>query len=163
MCMDYSFSEAMKNTNLTGIHTVLSIYDIMCQYCVNMYKRFEDMKGIRLPPETTILHAIGLWHVHGHKEECLYRWATTYIPGVGIVDGEALESNWSVLNRTSQSARGATTAHCAEIIDDHMGDANWKKTINIGMVNLTLSSETTDTNFSWINCEKISMGCDGIR
>ena len=136
ICMDYSFSEAMKHTNLTGIHTVLSIYDIMCQYCVNMYKRFQDMKGLRLPPDTTILHAIGLWHVHGHKEECLYRWATTFIPGVGVVDGEALESNWSVLNRTSRSARGATTAHRAEIIDDHMGDANWKKSINIGILNL---------------------------
>ena len=163
MCMDYSFSEAMKNTNLTGIHTVLSIYDIMCQYCVNMYKRFEDMKGIRLPPDAEILHTIGLWHVHGHKEECLYCWATTYIPGVGIVDGEALESNWSVLNRTSRSARGATTAHRAEIIDDHMGDSNRKRTTNIGMFHCTLHEGIPEIESSGINCEKISTGSDGIR
>ena len=128
-----------------------------------MYKRFQDMKGIRLPPDTTILHAIGLWHVHGHKEECLYRWATTYIPGVGIVDGEALESNWSVLNRTSRSARGATTAHRAEIIDDHMGDANWKKTTNIGKLNLSLQERTSNTICSGIDCQKIPSGRDGIR
>ncbi len=67
---------------------------------------------------------------HGHKDECLYRFATTYIAGVGIVDGEILESLWSLLNRISRSCRGMTTAHRAEVIDDHMGDSNWKKTIN---------------------------------
>ncbi len=53
--------------------------------------------------------------------------------GSGIVDGEILESLWSLLNRISRSCRGMTTAHRAEVIDDHMGDSNWKKTINMGL------------------------------
>ena len=109
------------------------------------------------------MHAIGLWHIHGHKEECLYRWATTYIPGVGIIDGEALESNWSVLNRTSRSARGATTAHRAEIIDDHMGDANWKKTTNIGMSTVPSYRSLSDDMYSWNNYQEISAGSGGIH
>ncbi len=85
-----------------------------------------------MPDTLTIIQAIGLWHVHGHKEECLYRFASTYIPGVGVVDGEILETLWSLLNRISRTCRGMTTAHRTEVLDDHMGDSNWKKTINMG-------------------------------
>ena len=138
--MDYSLSEALKSTNTNGITHSLCIYDIMCQYHVNFHKRYANLDTISLPDRMKIIHAIGLWHVHGHKEECLYRFSTTYIPGIGIVDGEVLETLWSLLNRTSKSARGATTAHRAEILDDHMGDSNWKKTINIGRTNGILIS-----------------------
>lgn len=131
--MDYSLSEALKTTNMDGIKYALCIYDIMCQYHVNLVRRFTEQSGLSLPDTLTIIKAIGLWHVHGHKEECLYRFATTYIPGVGMVDGEILETLWSLLNRTSRSCRGMTTAHRAEVLDDHMGDSNWKKTINMGM------------------------------
>ncbi|KAH9477652.1 hypothetical protein JR316_0009878 [Psilocybe cubensis] len=63
--------------------------------------------------------------------ECLYNYASTYVPGVGIIDGEILEPLWSVLNDTSRSTRSATTAHQAEVLDDHMWDSNWKKNINM--------------------------------
>ncbi|KAH9477049.1 hypothetical protein JR316_0010965 [Psilocybe cubensis] len=63
--------------------------------------------------------------------ECLYNYASTYILGVGIIDGEILELLWSVLNDTFRSTCSATTAHQAEVLDDHMGDSNWKKTINM--------------------------------
>ncbi len=86
----------------------------MCQYHVNLIRRFAEHSGLTLPDTLTIIKAIGLFHVHGHKDECLYRFATTYIPGVGIVDGEILESLWSLLNRISRSCRGMTTAHRAE-------------------------------------------------
>ncbi|KAF8956034.1 hypothetical protein BDZ97DRAFT_1672276, partial [Flammula alnicola] len=131
MCMDFSLSEAFKTTHMEGISCTLCVYDIMCQYHVKLTKRFREQHGLTLPATLKLMKAIGLWHVHGHKEECLYRFATTYIPGVGIVDGEILETLWSLLNRTSRSARGVTTAHRTEILDDHMGDSNWKKTINM--------------------------------
>ena len=132
MCMDYSLSQAFQSTNMDSIKFSLCIYDIMCQYHVNLIRRFTEHSKLTLPETLTIIQAIGLWHVHGHKEECLYRFATTYIPGVGVVDGEILETLWSLLNRTSQTCRGMTTAHRAEVLDDHMGDSNWKKTINMG-------------------------------
>jgi len=49
-----------------------------------------------------------------------------------VIDSEMLETLWLVINQTAQRTRGATTAHCTEILDDHMGDSNWKKTINMG-------------------------------
>ena len=36
--------------------------------------------------------AIGLFHVHAHKEDCFFRFASTFIPGSGIVAGQILES-----------------------------------------------------------------------
>ncbi len=103
----------------------------MCQYHVNLARRFAESSKLTIPETLTVIKAIGLWHVHGHKDECLFRFATTYIPGVGIVDGEILETLWSLLNRTSRSCRGSTVAHRTEVLDDHMGDSNWKKTINM--------------------------------
>ncbi len=96
----------------------------MCQYHVNLARRFAESSKLTIPETLTVIKAIGLWHVHGHKDECLFRFATTYIPGVGIVDGEILETLWSLLNRTSRSCRGSTVAHRTEVLDDHMGDSN---------------------------------------
>jgi hypothetical protein len=76
--------------------------------------------------------AIGLFHVHGHKAECLYRFASSFIPGAGIVAGEIIKSLWATLNTITPATRKATLAHWAEIIDDHTGDSNFKKTIRMG-------------------------------
>jgi len=89
---------------------------------------------LKIPDHIGLIHAIGLFHVHGHKDECLYRWATNYVPGAGVVDGEVLETLWSVLNTVSASTRTASLAHRTEILDDHMNDSNWKKMQNIGRV-----------------------------
>ncbi|KAF9535353.1 hypothetical protein CPB83DRAFT_912115 [Crepidotus variabilis] len=130
MNIDYSFSETLKTTNIDGLPTVLHIYDIMCQYKVNMPERFRDSPYLSTPQSLQrVLKAIGQFHVHAHKEGCLYRFSTSYIPGVGLVDGEILETLWAILNEVSRSTRTATIQHRAEILDDHMGDSNYKKII----------------------------------
>ena len=49
-----------------------------------------------------------------------------------MVDGEILETLWSTLNHISPSMRTASLAHRTEVLDDHMNDSNWKKTVSIG-------------------------------
>jgi len=132
MHMDYAVSEATKTTNMTSIKKLALIYDVMCEYGVHLDERFLKYIGLSLPEGLDIIKAIGLFHVHGHIDECLHRYATTYIPNLGMIDGEILETLWSVINQTARSTRGATTAHRTEVLDDHMGDSNWKKTINMG-------------------------------
>jgi Kyakuja-Dileera-Zisupton transposase len=132
MHMDWSFCEALATTNLNGITDVMEIYDIICRYSIHLLDRVADSKYLELPDSIRLIKAIGLFHVHGHRDGCLYRFATSYVPGAGIVDGEVLETLWAVLNEVSRSTRTATLAHRAEIIDDHMGDSNWKKIINMG-------------------------------
>ncbi|KAG6903916.1 hypothetical protein DXG01_013958 [Tephrocybe rancida] len=70
-------------------------------------------------------------HVHGHKDDCYRRFASSFIPGAAITAGEILETLWASLNKVSSQARTATLAHRAEILDDHMSDSNWKKIINM--------------------------------
>jgi hypothetical protein len=130
MNMDWSHAEALNNTNIGEIPTVLLCYDVMCEYHVKLKDRIARNPLLHFP-NVAIEKAIGLFHVHGHKDECFFRFATSFIPGAGIVDGEVLETLWSVLNNISRSTRTATLAHRAEILDDHMNDSNWKKMVGI--------------------------------
>ena len=72
-----------------------------------------------------------MFHVHGHQDSCFFRYATLFIKGAGMVDGEILETLWSTLNSISPSLRTATLAHRSEVLDDHMNDGNWKKMVSI--------------------------------
>ena len=106
------------------------IYDIACQYIIHL----RDRIGHLLPAGLEIDRAIGLFHVHDHKEECFHRFASSFIPGAGIVAGEILESLWASLNRISPSTRTASLAHRVEIIDDHTSDSNHKKALGMGLL-----------------------------
>lgn len=131
--IDYSLSETCKHTHcLHGVRKILHIYDIECQYCKNLAKRFAAGKSFVSLPVVEFEKAIGMFHVHGHQDSCFFRYATTFIKGAGMVDGETMETNWSTLNTVSPSVRTATLAHRSEVLDDHMNDGNWKKLVNIG-------------------------------
>ena len=132
MNMDWSLCEALASTNVSGIDSVLHIYDIGCQYHIHLRDRINTNPLLEVDDKIKLVEAIGLFHVHGHQDECLYRYATSYIPGAGIVDGEIMETLWAILNTVSPSTRTATQAHRTEILDDHMGHSNFKKLVSIG-------------------------------
>lgn len=113
------------------------IYDIACQYSVHLHDRI----GHLLPMGMEIDRAIGLFHVHAHREQCLYRFSSSFIPGSGIVAGEILESLWSSLNTITPSTRTATLAHRDEVIDDHSADSNFKKMIAMREPKIHTSSD----------------------
>ena len=71
-----------------------------------------------------------MFHIHGHKNECFARYASTFIPGVGVVDGEIIETLWEPLNHIAPSTRKVSLEHHQEIIDDHM---NNKKLLCMGV------------------------------
>lgn len=132
MNMDYSLAQALNNMNLNGIQDVLMLYDIMCQYSKNLHRRFAGNPFLEFPDNLKIIPGIGLFHVHGHQNSCLVRYAPSFIKGAGQVDGEIIETLWSTLNDTSRTTRTATLAHRTEILDDHMNDSNWKKLTKSG-------------------------------
>jgi Kyakuja-Dileera-Zisupton transposase len=125
--VDFAFLRALSSTSVAPEQGVLLIYDIACQYSVYL----QDRIGNQLPAGLDIDVAIGLFHVHAHKDQCFFQYATSFIPGAGIVAGEILESLWSSLNSISPTARTATLAHRAEMLDDHATDSNHKKTLGI--------------------------------
>jgi hypothetical protein len=126
--IDWVFLQALKNCNMDVEQGAMLIYDIVCQYIIYLLQRI----GHLLPEGLKIDRAIGLFHVHGHKEQCLYRYATTFIPGAAVTVGEILEMLWSSLNTISPTMRTATLAHRAETIDDHATDSNHHKMLGIG-------------------------------
>lgn len=129
--MDYAFVNAINL--IPDIVLVMLLYDIICQYLINMMKRVEQVRAfLKLPAGLRIKAAIGLFHVHGHVKECFARYAPTFIRGAGMIAGEIIETLWNPLNHTSSSARTMTWFHRQEYLDAHMGDSNWKKTINMG-------------------------------
>ena len=144
MNMDWSLTEALATTNIGCIKEILHIYDCNCQYCVHLRERINRNPHLHIAEHIELSHAIGLFHVHGHKDECLYRWATNYVPGAGVIDGEVLETLWSVLNTVSSATRTASLAHRAEILDDHMNDNNWKKLLHIGEYIIQHAMNSTD-------------------
>lgn len=131
--MDYAFVNAINFIIQTAI--VLMIYDIICQYIKNFRKRVEQVpQYLSIPENVQIKQAIGLFHVHGHVNECFARYAPTFIHGAGMLVGEIIETLWSPLNHTASSARSMTWYHRQEYLDTHMGDSNWKKLTNMGNV-----------------------------
>ena len=126
--MDFAFVNAMNYIPL--IISVLLLYDIMCQFWVHFLSRIAGY--LQLDAPFAIKRGIGLFHVHGHIKECYPRYAPTFIPGAGMVDGEVIETLWNTLNHTASSARAMSWYHRQEYLDAHMADSNWKKLLRMG-------------------------------
>ena len=139
MNMDYALCEGIKHSNTDGISGVILAYDVNCQYSINFQRRVATGPFLDFPAGLALLPAIGLFHVHGHQDQCYARYAPTFVRGIGKVDGEILETNWSVLNGISPMTRTMTLAHRTEVMDAHIADNNWKKMVNMGEINCNLT------------------------
>ena len=84
MNMDYALCQALKNTMTDDEKRVIFVYDINCQYMVNLMARIKrGAKHLWLRPGLLFVPGISLFHVHGHQEICFPRFAPTFIPGAG--------------------------------------------------------------------------------
>ena len=92
MSMDYCISEAVKTTHMEPLQKMALIYDVICEYGIHMDSCFLNHPGLSLPEGLEVIKAIGLFHVYGHISECLHHYATMYIPFLGVIDGEILET-----------------------------------------------------------------------
>ena len=101
MNIDYALCEALKTMVVGDGDKVMIIYDVMCQYHDHLWERINQNPFLSLPEKVQLLMAIGLFHVHRHQDSCLFQFATSFIPGVGMVDGEIFESLWAQLNDIS--------------------------------------------------------------
>lgn len=147
--VDFAFLAALETTHVAGMDRVLLLYDIACQYSIHLMERI----GKFLPSGVVVDRGIGMFHVHGHQEECFYRFAPSFIPGAGNVAGEIVETLWSELNQISSSTRTMTLAARAETLDDHTSDSNFKKTIG-----MRTCESTPGDNCPLIDLRKFSAG-----
>ncbi|KAL4079712.1 hypothetical protein J3A83DRAFT_4155338 [Scleroderma citrinum] len=128
--MDYALVHAMQHGLGPG-QRVIHFYDINCQYSKNLACQLKVNQFISMLASLTIQPGIGLWHMHGHQTECFVWYAPNFIPGVGHVDGEIIETLWSSLNIISPSGQGMATPHWQELLDFQMNDNNFLKMVQM--------------------------------
>ncbi|KAI1783871.1 hypothetical protein LXA43DRAFT_902761, partial [Ganoderma leucocontextum] len=139
-CVDFQGGERQRNMDyvlhwilayMNGLSFILVMYDVMCQYFVNLLARFRLSPSLHMPADLTFLRGIGQFHVHGHIAQCFPRFSPNFIRGAGVQDGEIIETLWNKTNAIADCTRGMSSAHRREVIDDTMNDSNWMKLTRI--------------------------------
>ena len=135
--MDPAMASSLKCWKELCLH--ISGYDINCQYQIHFKKRMAwlggqtgnlpSVSGARFP---TTLVVVGKFHLPTHKASCHYKYSYHWLPGVGMMDGEALEHIWTILNDIEGSIHEMTVGHCHNIINNHHLDMNVQRTHSIG-------------------------------
>lgn len=129
--IDYSICNALQH-NTEGFDSALVIYDIGCQWSINIVKRIRKCTGLIMTVEE-LLVTIGKFHLSAHIADCFTRFSLNFMKGAGQVDGKILETLWSAFNKIAGSARTMTAAGRQEIYDNFMRDSNWKKLVGSSM------------------------------
>ena len=128
--MDYALSQTMTIGGIEKIPRLLLLYDIMCQWGIHVKQRFA-LNGLSMPKVNEVLRGVGIWHVYAHVNRCFGRYAPIYLKHVGLVDGEILETLWSLLNQVSESCQTMSLESREETINFHMNDINRKKNMEM--------------------------------
>jgi len=115
---------------------VVAIYDVACQWSRNSKRRVKSSKYLGVPSGLKLVPAVGKWHLGAHVVDCFPKFSLNFIQGIGQVDGEILETLWSITNKVSGTTRAMGKSHRSEVLDDVMYDSNWKKWVGIGECNL---------------------------
>jgi hypothetical protein len=134
--MDYAICQALKRFPRHKL--VLIIYDICCQWYIHFRERVSESEFLEFWEELEITPAVGKWHLAAHVSECFHRFSLNFIEGAAEVEGEIMETLWSVLDEVAGMTQGMSLAHRQEVLDDYMNDSNWRKIIRIGTIFLIL-------------------------
>lgn len=129
--MDYSICQALK----FFLRHVLAliIYDICCQWSIHFRKRVSESEFLEVWESLKVIPAVGKWHLAAHVTECFHKFSLNFVEGAAEVEGEIMETLWSVLDDVAGITQAMSVAHRQEVLDDYMNDSNWKKVIRISM------------------------------
>lgn len=130
MNIDYAVCQSLSS--MESDCRVITIYDVACQWSRKFRRRVDASNYLDFPLEMTIVPAVGKWHLGAHILECFPKYSLNFIKGVGQVDGEILETLWSITNKVAGTTRAMGKSHRSEVLDDNMYDSNWKKWTGMG-------------------------------
>ncbi|VDB85616.1 unnamed protein product [Peniophora sp. CBMAI 1063] len=158
--VDKSLDSAFQQTITTHITRIQLLYDIWCRYGVHLKKRFKH-SGLNWPEFREVLQGVGVWHLYGHVPECHRRFSPSYSPRSGIVDGEILETLWSLLNAVLQSCRGMSLAAREEKINIHMNDINYRKIVGmVGTLVRKYRKYSAELSIRHRHLARLELSCD---
>ncbi|KAF9471168.1 hypothetical protein BDN70DRAFT_939144 [Pholiota conissans] len=128
---DLQKGECLSNNSLERL--VVS-YDIACQWSKNLHSRSEIYPSnfLSMFPDTDIEFLVPKFHLPAHVIDCQLEYSFNLVPKVGRTDGEAPERGWAAANAVATSTREMGPGSRRDVLDDHFGDYNWRKIIDIG-------------------------------
>jgi hypothetical protein len=127
--MDYVLNRALQQSPLTK--QVILSYDINCQYSIHLLDCLKKGHPYLNQPLANILFAIGSFHLGAHVTDCFHQYSLHFMQGAGTIDGEILETLWVSQNKLASSTQAMSQAHRSEVLDDIMGDSDWKKVFGL--------------------------------
>lgn len=123
--MDYALASVLSQQS--SLLWIIFLYDIACQYWINLIKRFTTSFSQQVPTATRLRYGVGKMHIQGHKDNCMYRFSLNYMQCCRRTPGEMVETCWVEGNQTGASTREMNAGHRHDMLDDFHGDWNWRK------------------------------------
>ncbi|EEB91988.1 hypothetical protein MPER_09564 [Moniliophthora perniciosa FA553] len=103
-------------------------YDIACQWFKNFLERMHEMPAyLHLPKYTTLHFKVPKFHLPAHVPSCFAPFSFNFTKGVGKVDGEGIERQWSLLNPVARSLSMMSAGGRSDTLDDFCNFLNWRK------------------------------------
>ena len=133
--MDYIFFSCLRLFNFKQLPEFVVSYDICCQWYKNLWERMA-----KYPSELHINYQEKIWtflilkfHLPAHIMKCQTAFSFNFNRGVGRSEGESLERGWADANNAAGSTAEMGPGHRRDVMDDHFGDSNWRKTMKMGL------------------------------
>ncbi|KAM5531911.1 hypothetical protein V8D89_014422 [Ganoderma adspersum] len=106
-------------------------YNINCQYRIyfksrimELQEQFPTLSTCRILFFPYTLPGIGKFHAPAHTSSCHTAYSYNFLPGVGMMDREALEQIWSIFNSLTLRTKEISSGHCHDVINDFHSNMN---------------------------------------
>ncbi|KDQ18432.1 hypothetical protein BOTBODRAFT_171279 [Botryobasidium botryosum FD-172 SS1] len=123
--MDYVLASVLRQQ--APLLWIMFLYDIACQYWINLLKQFKASFPGQVSTAVTLRYGVGKLHIQGHTDDCMYRHSLNYMECCGRTHGEVVETCWAEGNQAGVSTREMNAGHRHNALDDFHGDWNWRK------------------------------------
>jgi len=130
--MDLALICSLGPSLRAGISRVLLSYDIACQWNKNLPSRLASYNvspPLELPKYWKVV--VPKFHLPGHGTECQLLYNLAYTKWAGRMDGERIESGWSLTNPMATWTRESGPNARRGILDDHWNADNWRKLLRL--------------------------------
>jgi hypothetical protein len=93
--------------------------------------------------QANLLRDVRFWipqlHIHGHNDDCQYRYSLSFADGVGRTHGEGIETCWAEQNQIGGMIKEMGKGHRHNTLEDFSGDWNWLKAQQMGTVSSSIT------------------------
>ncbi|KAG1823937.1 uncharacterized protein BJ212DRAFT_1261791 [Suillus subaureus] len=109
-------------------------YDIVCQWHKNLWAHMKSFPQSHALDHLTkyICFFMPKFHLLTHVAKCQTIFSFNFTCYVSQTDGKALERGWSNINPVASSTKVMGPGCCHDMLDNHFGNWNWEKTIELG-------------------------------